>query len=73
MLVKRLGVRKKVSYFAGKSILSFLRKLKSAARYEIDPTNPLHKKAKDDHENAFEQYIEQFKKLREILEPDDVP
>jgi hypothetical protein len=42
-LIRRLGVRKRIQWFAGKSILSFLRSLKSKAKLEIDPSNPVHK------------------------------
>jgi len=72
-LIRRLSVRKKIQHFAGKSILYFLRSVRSMQKLEADPNNPVHRTDLTLYEESYERYIEQFKALRTKLIPDEVP
>lgn len=72
-LVRRLLLRRRINRLAGKSILTFLRSVRTRHKQEKDPANPLYKADQLILEETLERYLENFKIERQVLQPDEVP
>eukprot|EP00347_Sterkiella_histriomuscorum_P014586 403360318 len=73
VLLKRLTLRKNVNRLAGLSLLTFLKQVRSKNRNSKDPDNPIHKNDMLQFEETLERLIEQYKKGRQELPPEEVP
>ena len=62
-----------VNKLAGHSILAFMRSLLSRKRHLLDPSNPLHSLDHAHFDELYERLLEDFKRARSVLVPDEVP